>query len=400
MEIINEEELALNLQTDSLYRNESILRDLLKNEVIGEKEDLGSEAFRDLGGSFITPLLKEKKYDNKSIPLVFADEPLKVFVALEVIHLGNFDNFQMEYELDVFLHMQWYDVRLANNFSKPVRIMEKKIIDRIWKPDALFLNSKFSYFHVVTFPNFLMRIYPNGHVTYTVRVTLLPDCQMNFCNFPHDKQRCDLLISSIAHPKSVLEFRWASKQPIIFAKRVLLTDLRIQSIGTEQQCQIDEKLIPSSCLLLLFRLKREGARYIAEKYLPSVLAMVFSWVAPYVPYNYEEVRIITPITVLTSYLTSLDIWFVVIKAFTVLSLVESLAVMAYIKRGRAIEKQAQKAANEYEKDLLQSETKRIGRLYHRLDHFSRVFFPVAFICFVIFYAGIIVKRDESQCVGN
>lgn len=40
------------------------------------------------------------------------DEPLKVFVALEVIHLGNFDNFQMEYELDVFLHMQWYDVRL------------------------------------------------------------------------------------------------------------------------------------------------------------------------------------------------------------------------------------------------------------------------------------------------
>uniref|UniRef100_A0A914NEH9 Neurotransmitter-gated ion-channel ligand-binding domain-containing protein n=1 Tax=Meloidogyne incognita TaxID=6306 RepID=A0A914NEH9_MELIC len=337
MEIINEEELALNLQTDSLYRNESILRDLLKNEVIGgEKEDLGSEAFRDLGGSFITPLLKEKKYDNKSIPLVFADEPLKVFVALEVIHLGNFDNFQMEYELDVFLHMQWYDVRLANNFSKPVRIMEKKIIDRIWKPDALFLNSKFSYFHVVTFPNFLMRIYPNGHVTYTVRVTLLPDCQMNFCNFPHDKQRCDLLISSIAHPKSVLEFRWASKQPIIFAKRVLLSDLRIQSIGTEQQCQIDEKLIPSSCLLLLFRLKREGARYIAEKYLPSVLAMVFSWVAPYVPYNYEEVRIITPITVLTSYLTSLDIWFVVIKAFTVLSLVESLAVMAYIKRGRAI----------------------------------------------------------------
>jgi len=80
---------------------------------------------------------------------------------------------------------------------------------------------------------------------------------MNFCNFPHDKQRCDLLISSsislprlkikfkifkVAHPKSVLEFRWASKQPIIFAKRVLLSDLRIQSIGTEQQCQIDEKL--------------------------------------------------------------------------------------------------------------------------------------------------------------
>jgi hypothetical protein len=76
--------------------------------------------------------------------------------------------------------------------------------------------------------------------------------------------------------------------------------------------------VPSSCLALQFVLQRDSARYIAEKYLPSTLAMIFSWVAPYVfllslslhyciiilpiisyvPYNYEEVRIITPITVL------------------------------------------------------------------------------------------------------
>uniref|UniRef100_A0A8R1ECP5 Neurotransmitter-gated ion-channel transmembrane domain-containing protein n=2 Tax=Caenorhabditis TaxID=6237 RepID=A0A8R1ECP5_CAEJA len=89
---------------------------------------------------------------------------------------------------------------------------------------------------------------------------------------------------------------------------------------------------------------------------------MFAWVAPYVPYNYEDVRIITPITVLltlvqmekgdkeirTSYLTSIDVWFAAMKSFTVLSLLESLAVLALIKRSRAMTKNAERAANEFE----------------------------------------------------
>lgn len=42
----------------------------------------------------------------------------------------------------------------------------------------------------------------------------------------------------------------------------------------------------------------------------------------------EEVR--------TSYLTSMDIWFVAMKTFSVLSLIESLIVLALIKRGRGV----------------------------------------------------------------
>ena len=78
--------------------------------------------------------------------------------------------------------------------------------------------------------------------------------------------------------------------------------------------------------------------------------MMFAWVAPYVPYNYEDVRIITPITVLltlvqmekgdlqvrTSYLTSMDMWFAAMKTFSVFSLIESLIVLALIKRSRAM----------------------------------------------------------------
>ncbi|KAH7725476.1 Protein LGC-43 [Aphelenchoides avenae] len=299
----------------------------------------------------------------------------------------------MEYTIDVEMHMSWYDFRLRHNYSQPIRIREKYIIDQVWRPDPYFVNSKFSYFHMVSFPNFRMRIMPDG----LVQATLLPVCQMTFCRHPHDSQECDLLISSIAYSKAFVNFEWHST-PINFANRVSLPELRIKKVTTET-CRVQGKLISSSCLRLAFALQRDGARYIVEKYVPSSLAMMFAWVAPYVPYNYEDVRIITPITVLltlvqmekgdftvrTSYLTSMDIWFVAMKTFSVISLIESLVVLALIKRSRAVEKQAVRAPNQYQKELLDAEKRRITDLYHRLDTASRFLSPMVFVGFFIWY---------------
>uniref|UniRef100_A0A914YKS0 Neurotransmitter-gated ion-channel ligand-binding domain-containing protein n=1 Tax=Panagrolaimus superbus TaxID=310955 RepID=A0A914YKS0_9BILA len=276
------------------------------------------------------------------------DIPLNVKVKLNLIHLANFDSEQMEYTIDLEMEMRWFDIRLANNYSKPIRIREKQILDMVFRPDPYFVNSKYSYFHMVTFPNFRMRIMPTGLIIYTMRVTLLPSCSMTFCRFPHDSQECDLLISSIAYPQSFVNLMWHD-EPIQFSSRISLPELKIKRMSTED-CIVEGKLIASSCLRLVFNLERDGARYIVEKYIPSTLAMMFAWVAPYVPYNYEDVRIITPITVLltlvqmekgdikvrTSYLTSMDQWFAAMKAFSVLSLVESLIVLALIKRSRAM----------------------------------------------------------------
>ncbi|KHJ92737.1 hypothetical protein OESDEN_07367 [Oesophagostomum dentatum] len=74
----------------------------------------------------------------------------------------------MEYSIDIEMSLSWYDLRLANNYTKPIRIREKQILDLIWKPDPYFVNSKFSHFHKVSFPNFRMRVYPDGLVKYTM----------------------------------------------------------------------------------------------------------------------------------------------------------------------------------------------------------------------------------------
>ncbi|GMR47422.1 hypothetical protein PMAYCL1PPCAC_17617 [Pristionchus mayeri] len=365
----------------------SHIRDLLHNASYLELDT--GESHKDHGGSYVLPLLQAVGYDNNTVPLIFSDIPVHVRTQLKILYLGNFDSHLMEFTVDAEMNMRWFDLRLANNFTRPIRLREKDLIDLIWRPDPYFVNSKYSYFHHVTFPNFRMIITPQGLVSYTMRITLLPSCPMIFCRYPHDRQECDLRMSSIAYPRSLVRFTWHST-PFIFQTAPDLPELTLSDPWADE-CSVEGKLIASSCLRLVFNLKREEGRYIVEKYLPSALAMMFSWVAPYVPYHYEEVRIVTPITVLltlvqmekgdeqvrTSYLTSMDFWFAVMK-----------------------EKQCEKAANEYERMMLIGKRQTMRRLVTRVDRFSQIFSPLIFISFLLYYVLVLSRGDEKDCVDE
>lgn len=388
----------------------SHIRELLSNASFLELDT--GESHKDHGGSYVLPLLQAVQYDNNTVPLIFSDIPVHVRTQLKVLFLGNFDSHLMEFTVDAEMNMRWFDLRLANNFTHPIRLREKALIDLIWRPDPYFVNSKFSYFHHVTFPNFRMIITPQGLVSYTMRITLLPSCPMIFCRYPHDRQECDLRMSSIAYPRSLVRFTWHST-PYIFQTTPDLPELTLTRPWADE-CSVEGKLIASSCLRLVFNLKREEGRYIVEKYLPSALAMMFSWVAPYVPYHYEEVRIVTPITVLltlvqmekgdqqvrTSYLTSIDLWFAMMKIFTVMSLIESIIVLALIKQSRAMEKQCEKAANEYERMQLNGKRQTMRRLVTRVDRFAQISSPLIFISFLLYYVLILTRGDEKDCVDS
>ncbi|MFH4977216.1 hypothetical protein AB6A40_003925 [Gnathostoma spinigerum] len=375
-------------------------------------EEYSPATSRELGSSYILPVLKLVNYDNSTIPKVFEDIPVNVLFRLNIVHLANFDSELMEYNIDIEMEMIWFDYRLSNNFSRSVRLHEKAVLDRIWRPDPYFVNSKHSQFHKVTFPNFRMSISPSGVVSYTMRVSLQPACQMVFCRFPHDRQLCSLVISSISYPNSSVNFLWHPKDPVELASPIRLPELKLKAFYTDI-CTVEGRLIRSSCLQLIFHLERDTARFIVEKYIPSTLAMMFAWVAPYVPYNYEDVRIITPITVLltlvqmgkgqqirTSYLTSMDIWFSAMKIFSAISLVESLVVLALIKRSRTVAKQMLKASNQLEKENFRMEQDRLTRLYHQLDHAARYLSPLFFVLFILLYVTIIANGDESNCVTH
>ncbi|KAI6223046.1 Neur-chan-LBD domain-containing protein [Aphelenchoides fujianensis] len=193
---------------------------------------------------------------------------------------------------------------------------------------------------------------------------------------------------------------------------MLLPELRIKRLFTEG-CRVEGKLVLSSCLRLGIQLERDGARYIAGEVHSFDAGHDVSsrgW-RPTFHTTTKDVRIITPITVLltlvqmekgeaeihTSYLTSMDIWFVAMKAFSVMSLVESLAVLALIKRARGVKKRMIRAPNEYEREKL---PRAKAATHSLMDAISRFLSPLIFIVFFVYYVLYITQRDETTCLGR
>ena len=67
---------------------------------------------------------------------------------------------------------------------------------KVWMPDTFFRNEKEGRFHNILVPNVYIRIFPNGNVLYSIRVSLTLACPMNLKLYPLDRQKCSLRVAS------------------------------------------------------------------------------------------------------------------------------------------------------------------------------------------------------------
>ena len=67
---------------------------------------------------------------------------------------------------------------------------------QVWMPDTFFRNEKIGRFHNILQPNLYVRVFPNGDVLYSIRVSLTCACSMHLALFPLDKQTCNLDVAS------------------------------------------------------------------------------------------------------------------------------------------------------------------------------------------------------------
>ena len=95
------------------------------------------------------------------------------------------------------------------------------------------------------FVNFLLlplRLFPNGRVLYSQRLTIRAHCIMNLQDFPMDRQRCPLKIGSC---KSLLGLVWPGLMLVFdFSSRLLRLgpDVPVDSRPGGQHCQRHEAL--------------------------------------------------------------------------------------------------------------------------------------------------------------
>lgn len=99
--------------------------------------------------------------------------------------------------MQITFREQWIDERLIySDMDGQIRFLTLTDPGKIWKPDLFFSNEKEGHFHDIIMPNVLLRIYPNGEVLYSIRLSLVLACPMDLKYYPLDKQTCMIRMAS------------------------------------------------------------------------------------------------------------------------------------------------------------------------------------------------------------
>ncbi|XP_039278597.1 gamma-aminobutyric acid receptor alpha-like [Nilaparvata lugens] len=190
--------------------------------------------------------------------------------------MGPISEVDMTYSMDCYFRQSWLDRRLAYAGYKDTLALSITMLEKIWKPDTYFYNGKQSYLHTITSPNKFVRLYKNGTVLYSSRLTIKAGCPMNLENFPMDTQRCPLKFGSFGYTIKDVTYVWRRQV-------VTSTDMKLSQfdlIGTPAANQTD--LLKSgeySMLVVSFHLQRHMGNFMIQVYGPCVLLVVLSWVS-------------------------------------------------------------------------------------------------------------------------
>ncbi|XP_072118379.1 gamma-aminobutyric acid receptor subunit rho-3-like isoform X2 [Mobula birostris] len=139
----------------------------------------------------------------------------------------------MDFTMTLYLRHYWKDSRLAflssNNKSMT---FDGRLVKKIWVPDVFFVHSKRSFIHDTTMENIMLRVYPDGHILYSLRTTVTATCSMDFSNFPLDIQNCSLELESYAYNEKDLLLHWKNEnEPLKTDEQILLAQFFIEEFS-------------------------------------------------------------------------------------------------------------------------------------------------------------------------
>ncbi|XP_038655274.1 gamma-aminobutyric acid receptor subunit rho-1-like isoform X3 [Scyliorhinus canicula] len=198
-----------------------------------------------------SPILKRgadvtKSYLTKSEQLLRVDDhdftmrpgfggpSIPVGVDVQVESLDSISEVDMDFTMTLYLRHYWKDERLSfpstNNLSMT---FDGRLVKKIWVPDMFFVHSKRSFIHDTTTDNIMLRVYPDGKVLYSLRVTVTSMCYMDFTRFPLDTQSCSLEIESYAYTDDDLMLYWKSgNKSLTTDEKISLSQFMIQEFRT------------------------------------------------------------------------------------------------------------------------------------------------------------------------
>ncbi|KAM6117036.1 glycine receptor subunit alpha-4 isoform 2-T2 [Pterocles gutturalis] len=282
-------------------------------------------------------------YDARIRPN-FKGPPVNVTCNIFINSFGSVTETTMDYRVNVFLRQQWNDPRLAyREYPDDSLDLDPSMLDSIWKPDLFFANEKGANFHEVTTDNKLLRIFKNGNVLYSIRLTLILSCPMDLKNFPMDIQTCTMQLESFGYTMNDLIFEWLEEQEAVqVAEGLTLPQFILRDEKDLGYCTKYYNTGKFTCIEVKFHLERQMGYYLIQMYIPSLLIVILSWVSFWINMDAAPARVglgITTVLTMTtqsagsraslpkvSYVKAIDIWMAVCLLFVFAALLEYAAV--------------------------------------------------------------------------
>ncbi|BHF75424.1 Glycine receptor subunit alpha-3 [Sparganum proliferum] len=411
-------------------------------------------------------LLEElfSNYKTHERPTEMLETPTVVKVNMKVLAIFSVDVRTMDYYMDALLRQTWIDPRLAwnttagfGNYTQP--LVAPSLKEMLWLPDLFFRNGKDGYLHKMTLPNYLLRVYPDGSVLYSQKITMRFACQMDLQTFPMDTQRCDINIGSYGYTLSELKFVWRETAAVELPEKLQISEFNTPKNFTTLDCTSVANTSTGSytCLLAKFTLQRQLGSYLVTTYIPNILIIMVSFLSFWVNVDAAPARVplgllsllglLTQASSMTtslprvSYIKALDLWLIFSIIFVICVLVEYAFAITMLRRKRkaiwrmdvrqivreelvrwsaACQKHAAKGSdvprgqsdfytevesflcinNEQEKKKKTAKTTKGGREppESEIDSYSRFIFPLCYIMYNMFYwlyYLVIVKQTED-----
>ncbi|XP_031549122.1 glycine receptor subunit alpha-3-like [Actinia tenebrosa] len=287
-----------------------------------------------------------KNYDKDVRPYSQDGKPVNITVNMRINSIYDVREEEMDYTIRFAFRQKWTDPRLSYDISlthgKGHPYMQLESADQIWYPDTFFMNARSAFIHDVTKNNLGVRVFPDGSIYMSQKITVTAECQMDLRKFPMDTQICVLMFESFFHTAAEIIFKWErSEQPVAISKDMNLPHFDIVSLKTKEVNNV-YKSGKFNSLEVHITFQRRLGFYIIQIYLPCVFLVFLSWMPFWMDPSETGDRLAVGITaVLTlvflsgamnnkmpkvSYMKAIDWYVIACFLAMVLSFVESMVV--------------------------------------------------------------------------
>jgi len=360
------------------------------------------------------------KDPNRYDKLMRPTYKVEVSISMFIDTMSSVSTESMDYDVTIFFRQHWNDPRLAwgksgfdGNPDTAYRVdgldvVDSDLLDLIWIPDIHFVGEKQARRHDIIRKNVLLDITADGDITYSDRLTMKLGCNMDFRDFPFDKQLCPIKMEPYANRKKQLNLSWhvmgtaaekaQYKGSIQFSSEIKLPAYERGRCFLEEECTMAYITGEFSCLSSHFELSRTKKYYMLNVYLPSMLCVILASASFWIQLDLAPARIGLGITTFltmvalmqymnegvprTSYTKAIDVWMGICLFYIFLAMIEYCIAHVFL-RAETEERLNQDSEAALPTELPQSTV---------VDKHSRWFFPIMFL-FLLFVYSVSYSTD-------